>query len=123
MLIHVAAVESEGPLTIKVTIAGQPLRAPWVGEPPRVDGEVDVEMDIGSPLRWGDTVAVDGVDVRLRDGPLLRGVVESQEAERLTLRIADGVTVEEIDGDSSELPPGTRVVLVADQVVLYPTYI
>lgn len=61
---------------VDVVMTGVPVRAEWVGAPPRAGEFVDVELDVDSVFEWSDAIAVDGAESILREGPRLRGTVE-----------------------------------------------
>ncbi|GIG49954.1 hypothetical protein ACFO1B_39880 [Dactylosporangium siamense] len=106
---------------VDIVVAGVPLQAEWVGLPPNVGELVDVELDIDVVLGWADAIAMDGAEATLREGPKLRGNVELQERDLLTVRIATGLLQVEVDDGSIDVPPGTAVVMAAEHLKLYPT--
>ncbi|GAA0806905.1 hypothetical protein [Spirilliplanes yamanashiensis] len=107
---------------VDATVAGQALHAVWIGELPRVGESVDVELDVPGPHAWGDTVTLDVPGGELPGGPWLHGVVELQDHEGLvTLRIADGLVAVDVEGSWPSLTPGTKVAVLAQRVLLYPT--
>ncbi|MBO3739189.1 hypothetical protein [Actinoplanes flavus] len=119
--IGIAAVHP-GPTTmVDALVADVHLRAEWAGRlPPTVGQVIDVELDIDAVLEWEVTIAIGGGET-LRPGPVLRGTVERQERDVLTMRIAEGFLQVEIDNRSIDAPPGTAIAVVADHLRLYPT--
>jgi hypothetical protein len=106
---------------VDVVVAGVSMQAEWVGALPSAGELVDVELDIDAVLEWADTIAIGGVEATLREGPLLRGTVEMQEQEILTVRVAEGLLQVEVDDGSIGVPPGTAIAVVAERLKLYPT--
>ncbi|MEV4517694.1 hypothetical protein AB0K00_53140 [Dactylosporangium sp. NPDC049525] len=51
----------------------------------------------------------------------MRGTVELQEQDLLTVRMAEGLMQVQVDDGSIGVLPGTTVVLVAEHLRLYPT--
>lgn len=92
MQAHVVVVHPGMPTMADIVVAGVPLQAEWVGLPPNVGELVDVELDIDVVLGWADAIAMDGAEATLREGPKLRGNVELQERDLLTVRIATGAS-------------------------------
>ncbi|MEV6970588.1 hypothetical protein AB0M47_36330 [Hamadaea sp. NPDC051192] len=121
MQVHVVVVHPGLPTVVDIVVAGVPLQAEWVGSPPNAGELVDVELDIVSMLGWGDAIAMDGAEATLREGPQLRGNVEMQDQDVLTLRIANGLLLVEIDDGSIEVSPGKAIVVVAENLKVYPT--
>jgi hypothetical protein len=108
---------------VDAVVAGLSVRAEWVAVPPSAGEWVDVELDIDAVLGWGDAIAVDSADAEaiLRGGPRLRGSVELQDQEFLTVRIAEGLLQVQVDDGTIDVPPGTAVVVVAEHLKLCPT--
>ncbi|WP_157747043.1 hypothetical protein [Micromonospora echinofusca] len=121
MRANVLVVHPGTPIMVDVVVAGVPVRAEWVGVPPSAGELVDVELDVDAILGWADAIAVDGAEAILRDGPRLRGSVELQDQELLTVRVAEGLVQVQVDDGSRDVPPGTTVVVVVEQLRLYPT--
>jgi len=121
MQTRIVAVHPGSPTSVDARVAGVCVRAVWVGKPPTADELVDVELDIDAVLRWGDSIAIDGAEGTLRKGPVLRGTVEQQDQELLTLRLAEGLLQVEVDEESAAVPPGTAIAVVAEHLKLYPT--
>jgi hypothetical protein len=121
MQTRIAAVHPGVPTMVDAVVAGVWVRAEWVGSPPGAGELIDVELDIDAILGWADAIAIDGAEATLREGPLLRGTVEMQEQEVLTVRLAEGLLQVEVDDGSIVVPPGTAVAVVAEHLKLYPT--
>jgi hypothetical protein len=121
MQARIAAVHPGGPTMVDTVMAGVSMQAEWVGTVPSAGELVDVELDVDAVLEWADTIAIDGAEATLREGPLLRGTVETQEQEILTVRVAEGLLEVEVDDGSVDVPPGTAVAVVAEHLRLYPT--
>ena len=119
--IHIVAVRPGSPTMVDTVMAGVRVRAEWVGIPPHVGALVDVELDIEPVLTWADTIAIGDAGAMIRKGPRLRGTVEMQEDEILTVRIASGLLQVEVNDGRSSVPPGTAITLVAEHLKLYPT--
>ncbi|HLL64219.1 MAG TPA: hypothetical protein VK453_00550 [Micromonosporaceae bacterium] len=51
---------------------------------------------------------------------MLRGTVELQQREILTVRIAEGLVQIEVDDGSVDAPAGTAIVVVGERLKLYP---
>jgi hypothetical protein len=117
----IAAVYPGTPTMVDAMVAGVRVQAEWVGAPPGSGELVDVELGIDVVLGWATAIAIDGGQATLREGPLLRGTVEVQEQEILTLRIAEGLVQVEVDDGSIDVPPGTAVAVTAEHLKLYPT--
>jgi hypothetical protein len=117
----IIAVHQGTPVIVDAVVAGVRVRAEWVGAPPGTGDVVDVELDADPVLGWADTIAIYGAEATLRDGQRLRGTVEMQEEEVLTVRIADGLLLVEVDDGSFDVPPGTAITVVAEPLKLYPT--
>ena len=117
----VVAVYPGAPTSVDAIVAGVSVRAEWVGIPPTAGEVVDVELDIDAVLGWGETIAIDGTEMTLRQGPLLRGTVEIHEQELLTVRVGEGLVTIEVDDGSKDVPAGTGIVVVAEHSKLYPT--
>jgi hypothetical protein len=71
-----------------VVVAGVCVRAEWVGVPPALANSSTWSLTSTKFLRRADAIAVDGAEQTLREGTLLRGTVETQDREILTVRIA-----------------------------------
>jgi hypothetical protein len=109
MYTQIASVYPGPPTVVDAMVAGVRVQAEWVGGIPRVGELVDLELEIDAVLEWADAIAIDDGLVALREGPLLRGTVEIQEQEILTVRIAEGLVEVEVDDGSVEVPPGTAM--------------
>jgi hypothetical protein len=106
---------------VDAVVAGVKVQAEWVGAQPSTGDHVDVEIDIDEVLVWARSIAVEGDEVTLRDGLLLRGVIEMQEQRLLTVRVLDGLATVEVDDCSVDMPSGTAIALVVEHLKLYPT--
>ena len=120
MRASVVVVHPGTPTLVGAVVAGVLLRAEWVGVPPSAGEFVDVELDIDAVLGWADAIAMDGAETTPREGPRLRGTVELQEQELLTVRIAEGFMQVQVDDGSVDVSPGTTVVMAAEHLKLYP---
>ncbi|GGN84945.1 hypothetical protein GCM10010112_64780 [Actinoplanes lobatus] len=121
MEVRVAAVYPGAPMMVDAMVAGTRVTAEWVGPRPAAGDVADVELGIDEVLKWAHSIAVDGDQMTLREGPLLRGTVEIQEQDRLTVRIAEGLAEVEVDDLSGDVPFGTAVALAIGHLKLYPT--
>jgi hypothetical protein len=121
MQTRIAAVYPGLPTVVDAVVAGVQVQAEWVGAAPEVGELVDVELDIDVVLEWADGVAIDGGQMALREGPVLRGILEMQEQEILTVRIAEGLVQVEVNNGSVDVPPGSAIALSGSHLKLYPT--
>jgi hypothetical protein len=121
MEVRVAAVHPGAPTMVDALVAGTWVTAEWVGAPPAVGEVVDVELGIDEVLQWAHSIAVDGGRMAFGEGSLLRGTVEAQERNLLTVRIAEGLAGVEVDDSSVDVPFGTALALVIGHLKLYPT--
>ncbi|WP_106330361.1 hypothetical protein [Actinoplanes italicus] len=121
MKVRVAAVYAGVPTMVDAMLAGTRVTAEWVGPRPAAGDVADVELGIDEALKWGHSIAVDDDQLTLREGPRLRGTVEMQKQDLLTIRIAEGLAEVEVDDPSIDVRHGTAVALVVGPVKLYPT--
>jgi hypothetical protein len=121
MEVRVATVYPGVPTMVDAMVAGTRVKTEWIGPRPAAGDVADVELGIDEVLKWGHSIAVDGGQMTLREGPRLRGTVEMQEQDLLTVRIAEGLAEVEVDDPSVDVPFGTAVALVIGHIKLYPT--
>ncbi|MEV6969835.1 hypothetical protein AB0M47_32440 [Hamadaea sp. NPDC051192] len=121
MRAYVVAVHPGAPTIVDISVADDPLRGEWIGPSPDAGELVDVELDIDAVLGWDDTIALEGAEATLREGPRLYGRVELREQDLLSVRVADGLLLIQVDDASIDLPLGTPVVVVAECLKVYPT--
>lgn len=121
MRAYVVAVHPGARTIVDISVAGVPLQGEWAGKPPNAGELVGVELDIDAVLGWADTIAMEGSEATLREGPRLYGRVELQEQDLLTVRVADGLILIQVDDGSIDFPLGTAVVVVAERLKVYPT--
>lgn len=117
----VIAVHPGTPTTVDAVVAGVRVQAEWCGAQPTAGDHVDVELDIDEVLVWAHSIAVQGDEMTLREGPLLRGIIEMHQQELLTVRVLDGLAIVEVNDCSVNVTSGTAIALVIDRLKLYPT--
>ncbi|WP_344254769.1 hypothetical protein [Actinoplanes campanulatus] len=117
----VIAVHPGTPTMVDAMMAGVRVQAEWCGAQPTTGDHVDVELDIDEVLDWAHSIAVQGDEMTLREGPLLRGVVEMQDRKLLTVRVLGGLAMVEVNDYSFDVTSGTAIALVTEHLKLYPT--
>ena len=117
----VTAVHPGAPTMVDAMMAGVTVQAEWVGVQPTAGDHVDVELTIDEVLVWAHSIAVEGDERTLREGLLLRGVVEMQERRLLTVRVLEGLVMVQVNDCSVDVTSGNAIVLAIKQLKLYPT--